>query len=114
MKQFVDRVPVTPNRYKMTDSVGNESYVVLERADGATEEGTALNREAFMALQGMEASETVFNDDGSITETYSTGTFVTTFAENGDVVETFTATQGQAITGTTVFNSDGSISEVIS
>ncbi len=114
MRQFGDRVPVTPNRYKMTDSENNEAYVILERADGATEEGTALNREAFMALQGMEASETVFNADGSITETYSTGTLVTTFAENGDVVETFTATEGQVITKTTSFNADGSISEVIS
>ncbi len=114
MKHFVDRVPVTPNRYKVTDSEGNESYVVLERADGATEEGTALNREAFMALQGMEASDTVFNQDGSITETYSTGTLVTTFAANGNVLETFTATAGQVITKTTVFNADGSISEVIS
>jgi hypothetical protein len=86
----------------------------LERADGATEEGTALNREAFMALQGMEASETVFNADGSITETYSTGVYITSFPANGDIVETFTATTGQVITKTTVFNQDGSISEVIS
>ncbi len=114
MKQFVDRVPVTPNRYKLTDSESNVSYVTLERADGATEGGTALNREAFMALQGMEAAETVFNADGSITETYSTGTLVTTLAANGNVVETFTATAGQVITKTTSFNEDGSISEVIS
>lgn len=114
MKNFLDRVPVNPNRYKLTDEGGNVSYVTVERADNATEAGTALNREAFMALQGMEACDTVFNEDGSITETYDTGILITTFPESGDVIETFTATEGQRITKTTSFNKDGSISEVIS
>ena len=114
MKNFNDRVPVNPNRYKVTDESGNVSYATIERADNATVAGTALNREAFMALQGMEAAEAAFNADGSITETYSTGTLVTTFAANGSVVETFTGTGEQVITKTTVFNADGSISEVIS
>ena len=55
--------------------------------------GTPLNRENMMALQGFQAKTTVFNDDGSITETF--------------VGE-------KTITKTTTFNVDGSITEVIS
>ena len=114
MKNFIDRVPINPNRYKITGENGAASYATIEREDNASVIGTALNREAFMALQGMEASDTVFNPDGSITETYSTGTVLTSFSANGDVVEKFTANSGQVITKTTKFNANGSISEVIS
>lgn len=114
MKNFIDRIPVNPNRYKITDENGGVRYATIERQDNASVSGTALNREAFMALQGMEASETVFNSDGSVTETYNTGVLLTTFLANGNVVETFTGNSGQIITKTTIFNSDGSIREVIS
>lgn len=114
MRNFLDRIPSIANRYKMTDEGGHVSYATIERADNPTVTGTALNREAFMALQGMEASNTVFNTDGSITETYDTGTLVTSFLSNGNVVEVFTANSGQVINKTTKFNLDGSISEVIS
>ena len=77
-------------------------------------EGTPINRTAMMALQGMENSATVFNNDGSISETYTDGTLVTVFNDDGSITETFTATSGEVITKTTTFNSDGSISEVIS
>lgn len=114
MKNFIDRVPANPNRYKITNESGGVSYATIEREDNASVVGTALNREAFMALQGMEASNTVFNADGSISEIYGTGTLVTFFPANGDVVERFTSNTGQIITKTTKFNTDGSISEVIS
>lgn len=77
-------------------------------------EGTPINRAAMMAVQGMENSTTVFNDDGSISETYADGTLVTVFNDDGSITETFTAASGEVITKTTTFNSDGSISEVIS
>ena len=56
------------------------------------ENGTPINRENLMAMQGFIANNTVFNADGSITETF--------------VGE-------KTITKTTTFNSDGSISEAI-
>ena len=40
---FKDRQPVYPNRYKITNADGSSYFVTLERADGATVEGTALN-----------------------------------------------------------------------
>ena len=74
--------------------------------------GTPLNRENMMALQGFQAKTTVFNGDGSITETNSKGeTLTTTFNSDGSITETFVGEK--TITKTTTFNDDGSITEVI-
>ena len=78
----------------------------------ATDNGTDINRAFLMALQGFQAQTTVFNADGSITETNGLGqTKTTVFNENGSVTETFVGEK--TITKTTTFNPDGSISEVI-
>lgn len=75
--------------------------------------GTPLNRENMMALQGFQAKTTVFNGDGSITETNSKNeTLTTTFNSDGSIIERFVGEK--IITKKTTFNSDGSISEVIS
>lgn len=51
--------------------------------------GTPINRDYLMAIQGFDAKITVFNDD-SITETYKNGhTLSTTFNSDGSVTETF-------------------------
>lgn len=77
------------------------------------ENGTPINRENLMAIQGFIANDTFFNDDGSITETNGKGeTLITTFNEDGTITETFTGEK--IITKTTAFNEDGSITEVIS
>ena len=75
--------------------------------------GTPLNRENMMALQGFQAKTTAFNDDGSITETNSKNeTLTTTVNADGSITETFVGEK--TITKTTTFNADGSITEVIS
>ena len=77
------------------------------------QEGTAISREAMMAIQGFVGSRTVFNDDGSITETNDKGeTLTTTFNADGSITESFVGQK--TITKRTIFNDDGSISEVIS
>lgn len=77
------------------------------------EKGTPINRGNLMAMQGFIATDTVFNDDGSITETNSKGeALTTTFNADGSITETFVGEK--TITKTTTFNADGSISEVIS
>lgn len=79
----------------------------------AEQSGTPINREAMMAIQGFQAKNTVFNNDGSIMETNEDGhTLTTVFNEDGSITETFVGEK--TITKTTTFNSDGSISEVIS
>lgn len=87
---------------------------MIEFIDKTTEQdGTAINRETLMAMQGFIANNTVFNADGSITETNGKGeTLTTIFNEDSSITETFVGEK--TITKTTIFNEDGSISEVIS
>lgn len=77
-------------------------------------EGTKVNRHRLMGMQGFENLNTIFNDDGSISEISEDGTLKTTFHENNTITQVFTSTDGKVITKTTTFNEDGSISEVIS
>lgn len=80
----------------------------------AVQDGTPINREAMMAIQGFIGNTIVFNPtDGSIVETNSLGqTKTTVFNIDGSITETFVGEY--TITKTTIFNSDGSISEVLS
>lgn len=79
----------------------------------STTSGTPINRANLMAIQGFVAKTTVFNADGSITETNGKGEKLTTvFNANGSITQTFVGTK--TIVKTTTFNTDGSISEVIS
>ena len=55
---------------------------------------------------------TVFNEDGSITETTELYECVTVFNEDGSITETKTFSDSSTITKTTTFNDDGSITEV--
>lgn len=79
----------------------------------STVSGTPINRANLMAIQGFVAKTTVFNVDGSITETNGKGEKLTTvFNANGSITQTFVGTK--TIVKTTTFNTNGSISEVIS
>lgn len=110
----IDRVPANAGRVKLVPVSGQANMYDMTREDNPTVVGTPINRDLLMAMQGFVASNTVFNADGSITETGATGTKVTTFDSNGNVTETFTGTSGIVIVKTTTFNSDGSISTAIS
>lgn len=75
------------------------------------QDGTPLNRENLMAVQGFEAMTTTFNDDGSIVETNGNNqTLTTTFNDDGSITEIFVG--DKTISKTTTF-SDNGISEVI-
>ena len=79
----------------------------------STQSGTPINRANLMAIQGFMAKTTVFNSDGSITETNGNGeTLTTTFNADGSITEKFVGTK--TITKKTTFNTDGSITEVLS
>lgn len=78
-----------------------------------TQNGTPINRANLMAIQGFVAKTTVFNADGSITETNGKNeTLRTVFNTDGSITETFTGSK--TIVKTTTFNTDGSITEVLS
>ena len=86
---------------------------MIDFIDKTTEQnGTPINRENLMAIQGFIANTTVFNDDGSITETNAKGEVLTTvFNGDGSITETFVG--GKTITKNTIFNDNGSITEEI-
>ena len=86
---------------------------MIEFIDKTSEqEGTPINRDNLMAMQGFIANNTIFNADGSITETNSKGeTLTTVFNDDGSISETFVGEK--TITKTTSF-SGNTISEVIS
>lgn len=68
MKDFRDRVPTKPNRYRIIPEDGGiESYVTIERADGPIVEGTPLNREALLNVQGYRSASTSINKSGNVT-----------------------------------------------
>lgn len=76
-------------------------------------QGTPLNRDYMMAIQGFDAIQTVFNDDGSIVETNSLGeTKTTKFNDDGTITETFVGEK--TLVKTIHFESDGNIREVLS
>lgn len=77
--------------------------------------GTPINRENMMALQGFEATVTVFQSDGTIFQTNSkTGhSLWTQFKSDGSIYQVFTGANQKTITKTTFFNSNGNIEEVI-
>jgi hypothetical protein len=47
---FEDRQPKYPNRYKLTKANGESQFVILERADEPTVEGTPLNADTLNQL----------------------------------------------------------------
>lgn len=110
----IDRVPTNAGRVVLIPVTGQANTYDMVRADDPSVVGTPINRTLLMAMQGFSASNTVFNSDGSVTETGSTGTKVTTFSSDGStIVETFTGTDGSVIKKTTKINSNGSITETI-
>lgn len=112
MKNVKNRIVQFPNRYKLTP-VSGDVYDLSPEAGTITEIGTIVNRSLLMAMQGFSANETVFNPDGSITETNADlDTKITVFNADRSIKETFTSGP-ISIAKKTTFNADGNISEVI-
>lgn len=114
MRNFKNRVPTQPNRKKITFEDNQEvRYATVEFADNPTDEGTPINRDNIMAVQGLDSSLTNFNSDGTITTNYPDGTIVkVTFNPDGTILETVT-NDAQIINKKTTFNANGSIKEEI-
>lgn len=114
MIEFVDRVPAAnmSNKKTIEYSDGRSEVVIITSADNASVLGTPINRANLMAIQGFDSKTTVFNSDGSITETNSKGEKLTTkFNADGSITETFVGSK--TLTKKTTFNSNGTISETV-
>lgn len=114
MINALDRVVQYPHRYQLTPVSGETNVYDFVPVPGTvTATGTNINRALLMAMQGFYGQTTVFNANGSITETNQAGDVKqTVFNANGSITETFTS-GSHSISKTTTFNPDGSISEVI-
>lgn len=77
----------------------------------AQQNGTNINRESLMAIQGFQ-SKTIVVNENTIIETNSDGhTLTTTFNDDGSITEVF---QGEkTITLKTIFTENGLTQEVI-
>lgn len=89
----------------VSSTASNRLYHGIARYRVRAEEG------AGPASPIPESESVVFNDDGSVTETFSNGLVVTTsFPSTNTIVRVYGAPVSETIT--TTFNADGSISEV--
>ena len=116
MRDFVDRVAGQPNRYKITPEGGGEPYfVTIERADIPSIEGTVINRNALMALQGFAAGTTSFPSGMVAKKVMDNGDTLEVYAEEGgSILKVFTGKEsGQQIRQRISFNADGTIREEV-
>ena len=115
MKFILDRVPQYPGRVQLVPVNGVANTYTLTRADDPTEVGTPVNQSLLNEIYGLADVTTVFNQDGSITETdpNSGVTMTTVFNQDGSITETM-SNGVQTRSKTTVFNQDGSITETMS
>lgn len=87
---------------------------MIEFIDKTSERnGTPINRENLMAIQGLIGTTFSYGANGEIIETNSKGETLTTIKnEDGSYTQVFVGEK--TITKTIKFNEDGSITEVIS
>ena len=109
---FIDRVSSGKKIIKYEN--GTTETVTIENAEDATVEGTPINRENIMAIQGFENNnvDIVENEDGSYTITEVNNdnhTLTVNTVENEDGSNTITETfvGEKTITKTTTFNAEG-------
>lgn len=115
MKDFLDRQPTKVGRRKITYEDGSSEFVTVEMADEPTAEGTPLNREAFMNLQGFGSENTTISENGNVTTVSVShedgGNTVTTISVESDtltrVVSTYTGSSGLVNVKETVIDTSG-------
>lgn len=106
-KIYISNLPSSTGGGVQAVDVGydnTESGLIADDVQGAIDE-----------LASPQGIVTVFNQDGSITQTYANGNVLTTtFNQNGSITEILKDTNNVVIyTKTTTFNQDGSITEEV-
>lgn len=107
MRNFKDAVPPTGKANVRT--VGGTEQTI--GYPSGWQNGTPINRDIMMALQGFDALTTTFSN-GKITQTNKDGDTLEVTFSSGKVVSKFTS-GSQVITKTTTFSSNR-VTEVIS
>lgn len=111
MIDFIDRV--SSGKKILRYENGTTETVTIENAEDATVEGTPINRENMMAIQGFIGMTTEKQADGSILQTNADGhTLLTVKNSDGSITQIFT---GEKLVITKIITKqDGKIVEVIS
>lgn len=94
------------------DDNGTSGQVLTSNGDGTTYWSTPSSSGSSGEVFIEPSNTVVFNDDGSITETFTTSesTLDTVFNDDGSITTTYVnATEGTTTTSVIVFNDDGSI-----
>ena len=102
MKDFVDRISSQgkENRRRIIYEDGTMEYVKIELADEPIKDGTPINRDTFMELQGFIGMTTEKVDGGILQTNSAKHTVFTKKDTNGNIIQTFTGTDGKLITKT--------------
>lgn len=114
LKDFVDHIAGQgqQGKRKITYEDGRIEFVRVELADEAQQDGTPLNRDTLMAIQGFVGMTTEKQPDGSILQTNSDGhTLLTVKNAEGSITQTFT---GEKVITKTITKQNGKIVEAIS
>lgn len=120
MKDFLDRIPTQAGRRKITHADGTNEYVTVEMADEPSVEGTPLNREALMNVQGFSNEDTTISKSGNVTTVTIThgdgGKTVIIITKNSStlttVVSKYTGPSGSVITKTTTIDTSSSVTRI--
>lgn len=92
----------------------SKSDVGLDNVDNTSDADKPVSAAQQTAILGFFEKTTVFNSDGSITETLADGTVIQTEFPSDDTIIITQTSGSEIIVKTITFNADGSISEVIS
>lgn len=115
MEFIEDRVPTYPGRVELTPVEGQTNVFDVVRADDPVIPGSPINKKLLNDIYELANKDTSFNANGSITEKDpDTGVSLTTvFNDDGSITETMRSKDGKTLSKTTSFLTDGSIKEVI-
>ncbi|MBR2677588.1 MAG: hypothetical protein IKE28_11850 [Solobacterium sp.] len=111
--KYTDDVFSGDRKYQMVQNP--DDTVSLEDVTSYSEEGTMIDSTLILQLvktmTNFVSNTTVFNADGSITETGENGVKVTQFQADGSIIETLTDGDNNSLSKKTRFMADGSIQE---
>ena len=109
LKDFIDRVYSGKKIIKYED--GTTEAVTIENAEDATVQGTPINRDAMMAVQGFQSRIISFPPNGTIIELNIDGEKkTTTFYPDGSIAQMFEGEK--TITKTITFENNSIIEEI--
>lgn len=110
MIDFIDRVYSGKKNIKYEN--GTTETVTIENAEDATVEGTPMNRENLMAIQGFQSAITEYKDDEQVI-TYPNGNQLRTKIKGNVTTERFVGDEKTITKITTINYENMSIQETV-